>query len=87
MPLGIRNCRRDGRVTAEGHLGDRAEIAHVELFAAPWHEERRLGIPDIRSNAEHVGLARPGGIQDNTGRVSTRGIGAERRVAQDLHDH
>ncbi|MEY9849667.1 hypothetical protein ABH940_006777 [Streptacidiphilus sp. BW17] len=71
---------------AEGDLDQRAEVAHPEAsaFLVAFGDEGALGVPHLSRYREHVGVRDAAGIQHDAGGVAARGIGRERRVAQDI---
>ena len=60
-------------MAAERHLVHRGEVADVVDVGSSRavHQERGLGIPDVRGDPLHLGRIEPSGVQHHPGRVAT----------------
>ena len=83
--LGESDGRRDGRVTAERHLGDGGEVPHGDgPIARRARDESRLGIVDVDRDLLHLGIGQRRRVEHDAGRVSAAGLGGEGGVAEDV---
>ena len=67
-------------MAAEGHLGERAEVPDLDMVGA-LDQERRLREPHLGGDVEHPGIGESLRVEDHPGGIASRGIRAERAVA------
>ena len=73
-PVGERDGRRDGRMTAEGHLGDGREGANAQRAVGfPPRDERRLGIIHLGGDALHGRVVQTLRVEHDAGGIATLG--------------
>lgn len=84
-PVGERDGRRDGRMTAEGHLGDGREGANAQRAVGfPPRDEPRLGVIHLGRDALHGRVVQTLRVEHDAGGIATLGARAERGVAEHL---
>ena len=79
---------RDGRVTAERHLGTGGEVAHphvpVVTVDTGIDDEGRLRVRDLGGDRLHLGLGERRGVEHDPRGIAAAGLGGEGREAEDL---
>lgn len=71
--LGESDGRRDGRMPAEGHLGDGEKYrTAISAIARRARDEGRLGIVDVDRDLLHLGIGQRRRVEHDAGRARRR---------------
>jgi hypothetical protein len=84
--LRVGHRRRDRGVTAERHLGERAEIPYGKASILARRGERGLREAHLRRGVLHRRIVQTGGVENHAGRIPTRPIVTERYITLNIHD-